>query len=135
MAAGETAALVADATPHLTAALAACGTAVLSKVSDDAADVTLGTGRGLRQRVFGRGKEGEPLPVLLAEVVNAPDDVDAPGALRLSIRRELEADADMLADVRGILAPARTKKHAPVIHSGRDTYYSGRDMIISRSAD
>jgi hypothetical protein len=135
MAAGEIATLVTDATPYLTAALTAYGTAVLSKVRDDAADAAVGVGRRLLQRVFGRRKDGEPMPVLLAGAVSAPDDTDALGALRLAIRRELAADPKMLADVREILASVQTTVHAPVIHSGRDTYYSARDMTINSPAD
>jgi len=135
MAAGEIATLVTDTTPYLSAALAAYGTAVLSKVRDDAADVTVGVGRRLLQRVFGRRNDGDSLPVALAEVVDAPDDADALAALRLAIRRELEADAEMLADVRQILVAGQTTVHSPAIHSGRDTYYSGRDMTINRTPD
>ena len=135
MAAGEVGALVTDATPYLTAALSAYGTAVLSKVRDDAADATIGVGRRLLQRVFGRRQDEEPLPVLLAEVISAPGDTDALGALRLAIRRELEADAKMLADFRQILSSGVTTVHAPTIYSGRDTYYSARDMTIDRPAD
>lgn len=135
MVAAEISTLVTDATPYLTAALTAYGGAVLTKVRDDAAGATVGVGRRLLQRVFGHRKDGEPLPVLVAEVVSAPDDADALGALRLAIRRELEADATMLADVREILASAQTTVHAPTIHSGRDTYYSARDMTINRPAD
>lgn len=135
MAAGEIATLVTDATPYLTAALAAYGGAVLTKVRDDAADATVGVGRRLLQRVFGRKEDGESLPVALAEVISAPGDADALGALRLVIRRELEADAGMLADIREILASGRATVHAPIIHSGRDTYYSGRDMTINRRAE
>lgn len=133
--AGEIATLVTEATPYLTAALTAYGAAVLTKVRDDAADATAGVGRRLLRRVFGHRKDGEPLPVLLAEVVSAPDDPDARGALRLAIRKELEADTKMLADVRQILASAQTTVHAPTIRSGRDTYYSARDMTINRPAD
>jgi hypothetical protein len=135
MASGEVATLATTASPYLTAAITAYGAAVLAKVRDDAADETVGLGRRLLQRVFGRRKDGEPLPALLAEVVDAPDDADAMAALRLQIRRELGADASMLADVREILASAPATVHAPTIHSGRDTYYSAHDMTIHRSAD
>jgi hypothetical protein len=135
MAAGEIAALVTDATPYMTAALTAYGAAVLANIRDDAADATVGVGRRLLQRVFGRRDDSESLPVLLAEVVDVPDDADALGALRLAIRRELEADADMLADFRQILASGQATVHAPTIYSGRDTYYSARDMTINRPAD
>src|SRR5690242_15651011 len=112
MAAGEIATLVTDATPCLTAALTAYGTAVLTKVRDDAADATVGVGRRLLQRVFGSRKEGESPPALLTDVVMAPDDPDALGALRLAIRRALEEDTEMLADVRQILADSQTTIHA-----------------------
>jgi hypothetical protein len=135
MAAGEIATLVTEATPYLTAAVTAYGAAVLTKVRDDAADATVGVGRRLLQRVFGRREDGEPLPVLLAEVVNAPGDIDVLGALRLAVRRELEADRKMLADVREILASAQASVHVPTIYSGRDTYYSARNMTINRPAD
>jgi hypothetical protein len=120
MTTGEIATLVTDATPYLTAALAAYGGAVLTKVRDDAADATVGVGRRLLQRVFGRKETG---------------DDDALGALRLVIRRELETDAEMLAEVREILAAGQATVHAPTIHSGRDTYYSGRDMTINHRAE
>lgn len=135
MVAGEIATLVAEATPYLAAALAAYGTAVLTRVRDEAADATVSVGRRLLQRVFGRRAHGEPLPALLVEVMNAPDDNDALGALRLAIRKELEADPKMLADVRQILAASQATVHAPTIHSGRDTYYSARDMTINRPTD
>jgi hypothetical protein len=135
MAAGEIATLVTDATPYLTAALTAYGTAVLSRVRDDAADATVGAGRRMLQRIFGSREGEESLPVQIMDVVNAPDDTDALGALRLAIRRALEADAEMLADVRQLLASGQTTVHAPTIRSGRDTYYSARDMTIHRPAD
>jgi hypothetical protein len=135
MAAGEITALVTDATPYLSAALSAYGAAVLTKVRDDAADATIGVGRRFLQRVFGRRSSGEPMPAVLAEVIAAPGDADALGALRLAIRRELETDAEMLADVRQILAAGEATVHSPTIRSGRDTYYSARDMTINRPAD
>jgi len=135
MPAGEIAALVTDATPALTAALAAYGTAVLAKVRDDAADATVGVGRRLLQRVFGSRRDGESPPALLTDVIMAPNDPDALGVLRLAIRRALEEDADMLTDVREILAGSQATVHAPVIRSGRDTYYSARDMTINRHDD
>ena len=85
MVAGEIATLVAEATPYLAAALAAYGTAVLTRVRDEAADATVSVGRRLLQRVFGRRAHGEPLPALLVEVMNAPDDNDALGALPLPL--------------------------------------------------
>lgn len=131
----EIATLVAQASPYLTAAVSAYGMKVLEDVRDDAAAGTADLGRRLLQRVFGRKKHGEPLPGPLAQVAAAPDDTDVQGALRLEIRRQLAAHADMLSDVLEILASGAAAAHAPTIRSGRDTYYAERDMTINRPAD
>jgi len=130
--AGEVATLVADATPYVTAAVGAYGGAVLAKVRDDAADATVGVGRRLLQRVFGRRNENEPLPEPLAELVSYPDDADVLAALRVAIRRQLEADAAMLADVRSLLASAPGTTVTQHVRAGRDAYVAGRDMTINR---
>lgn len=131
----EIATLVQDASPYLTAAAAAYGLKVLEDVRDDAAAGTVELGRRLLRRVFGRKEQGEPLPPALVQVVSAPEDADALGALRLEIRQHLAASEDMLSDVRDLLASAPSVTHAPTIRSGRDTYYSGRDMTVNRYAD
>lgn len=92
--------------PYITTALSAYGGTVLAKVQDDAADATVGFGRRLLQRIFGRKPEGEALPPVLARVVAHPDDPDYLGSLRVTIRDALEGDAQMLAEVRAILAQA-----------------------------
>lgn len=130
--AGEVATFVADATPYMTAAVSAYGGAVLAKARDDAADATVGVGRRLLQRVFGHRKEDEPLPEQLAELVSYPDDADVLAALRLAVRRQLEADAAMLADVRALLSAAGGTAVSQNIHAGRDAYVAGRDMTITR---
>jgi hypothetical protein len=133
--AGEVATLVADATPYVTAAVSAYGGAVLAKVRDDAADATVGAGRRLLQRVFGRREENEPLPEPLAELVSYPDDADVLAALRVAIRRQLEADAAMLADVRSLLASAPGTTVTQDVRAGRDAYVAGRDMTVNRRAE
>jgi len=130
--AGEVATLVAEATPYVTAAVGAYGGAVLAKVRDDAADATVGVGRRLLQRVFGRRNENEPLPEPLAELVSYPDDADMLAALRVAIRRQLEADAATLADVRSLLASAPGTTVTQHVRAGRDAYVAGRDMTINR---
>ena len=64
---GEVASLAADVVPYAIAAVSAYGGAVLAKVRDDAAEATVGLGRRVLQRIFGTRKEGEPLPVPLAD--------------------------------------------------------------------
>ena len=133
--AGEAATLVAEATPYVTAAAGAYGGAVLAKVRDDAADATVGLGRRLLQRVFGHHGEDQPLPDPLAELVASPDDADALGALRLAIRRRLEADPAMLDDVRSLLASAPGPIVIQRVRAGRDAYVAGRDMTINRGTE
>ena len=130
--AGEVATLAVEAMPYVTAAVGAYGGAVLAKVRDDAADATVGLGRRLLQRVFGHHGENEPLPEPLAELVSYPDDTDVLASLRLAIRRQLEADAVMLADVRTLLASAPGTTVNQRIRAGRDAYVAGRDMTINR---
>jgi hypothetical protein len=135
MMAGEAAVLVADATPYVTAAIAAYGGAVLAKVRDDAADATVGVGRRLLQRIFGHQAEAEPLPQPLAALAADLGDADALGMLRWTIRQALEADAMMLTEVRSILASAPGVTVRQHVRAGRDAYVAGRDMTISRPAE
>jgi hypothetical protein len=130
----EIAELVTAATPLVTAAVGAYGAAVLSKVRDDAADATVGAGRRVLQRVFGRRRDGDPLPQPLALLAADPGDPDALGAVRLAIRQALLADAAMLDEVKQILAPAPGTPVTQHIHAGRDAYVAGRDMTINRPA-
>jgi hypothetical protein len=130
--AGEIA-LAADVTPYAAAALSAYGAAVLAKAKDDLADATVGAGRRVLQRIFGRQKDGEELPAVLVEVIENPGDEDYLGALRLAIRKALESDGGLQAQVREIIGTA-----APVVtvtqhvNADRDAYVAGRDMTITR---
>jgi hypothetical protein len=133
--AGEIAVLVADATPYVTAAVGAYGGAVLVKVRDDAADATIGIGRRLLQRVFGRQAEDEPLPAPLAALAADPGDADALGMVRWAMRQELEADTAMLEEVRSILASAQGVIAKQNVRAGRDAYVAGRDMTINRPGE
>jgi hypothetical protein len=76
-----------DPLPGQSAAVAAYGGAVLARARDDAADATVGLGRRLLRKVFGRQVEGDPLPAGLEELVADPRDSDALAALRLEIAR------------------------------------------------
>jgi hypothetical protein len=103
---GEAASLAADVVPYAAAAAAAYGGAVLAKVRDDAADATVGLGRRLLQRIFGTREEGEPLPEPVADVAADPADDDALAALRLAVRKALDADQGLYGEVRDMLAQA-----------------------------
>jgi hypothetical protein len=131
--AGEVAVLVADATPFMTAAVGAYGGAVLAKVRDDAADVTVGVGRRLLQRVFGHQAEVEPLPAPLAALAADPTDADAIGMVRSAMRQALESDATMFQEVKAMLASAPEADVRQNVRAGRDAYVAGRDMTINRT--
>lgn len=134
--AGDIATVAAEVTPVATAALTAYGTSVLAKAKDDRADATVGAGRRLLQRIFGRRTEDDDLPVVLAEVIENPDDEDYLAALRLAIRKALQAgDAQLLADVRAIMGEAQPHEAVTqTISAGRDAYVAGRDMTVTRNA-
>jgi hypothetical protein len=132
--AGEIATLVADATPYVTAAVGAYGGAVLAKVRDDAADATVGVGRRLLQRVFGHRTADEPLPAPLAALAADLGDADALGMVRWAIRQALETDAEMLEEVKSMLASAQGTVVKQNVRAGRDAYVAGRDMTINRAS-
>jgi hypothetical protein len=155
---GEVATLVKDVTPSLIAALKSYRGAVLDKVNDDSADATVSLGRRLLQKIFGHKKQGE-LPTVLAEVIDDPDDEDYQGALRAVIRKALENDAQLLAEVREIVKAAGTtvtvgpqtatadhgsiaqnsvaggNVFAPIVSAGRDANVASGDQTIYRTGD
>ncbi len=109
---------------------------MLAKVKDDLADATVGAGRRVLQRIFGRRSEGSEFPVVLAEVIENPGDEDYLSALRLAIRKALQSgDAQLLADVREIINEARPDVTvSQTISARRDAYVAGRDMTSKRNA-
>ena len=125
---GDVASVVAEMSPYISAAMGAYGGAVLAKVRDDAADATVGLGRRLLQKVFGRRGEGEPLPAALEDLAADPGDGDALAAVRLVIRRALAADPGLESEVRAMLAdaPGVTQQ----VHAGRDAYVAGHDQTV-----
>lgn len=101
---GDISAFAAEMVPYMSAAASAYGGAVLATLKDDAADATAGLGRRLLQRVFGTRTSGEKLPEPLADIVTNPQDEDATAALRLAIRKALQASPTLQAELEGILA-------------------------------
>jgi hypothetical protein len=130
MTANEVAALVTDATPYVTAAVGAYGGAVLAKTRDKTADATVDVGVRILQRVFGRKKAADPLPKQLADVVAHPGDAEFLAVLRVAVRKALERDAAMLADVRAIVSATRGGVVTQYVHANRDAYTSAGDMTI-----
>jgi hypothetical protein len=132
---GEIAQLATEMVPYLSTALSAYGGTVLAKVQDDAADATVGFGRRLLQRVFGWRKDGEPLPPVLEKVVANPGDPDYLGALRATIRDALEKDAQMLAEVREILAQAGSAVTAGPQSARADHGGIAQNIVASGNVD
>jgi hypothetical protein len=125
---GDVAAVAAEMTPYISAAVGSYGGAVLAKVRDDAADATVGLGRRLLQKVFGHRGEGESLPGPLADLAADPGDGDALAAVRLAVRKALAADPMLAGEVRSMLAGAPGV--AQQVRAGRDAYTAGRDQVV-----
>ena len=128
--------LAAEVVPFATLAISTYGTAVLAKAWDNVADASIKGGLRLLQRIFGHQKDDEPLPTVVAEVVDYPDDEDMVVQLRLAIRRALQADPALAQEVAAIVQ--ETTPSTPVsqhIVAGRDAYAAGRDMTVNRRPD
>jgi hypothetical protein len=70
------------------------------------------------------------LPGALADLAADPDDAMALNAVTYAIRKALEADEAMLAEVRTMLASAAGKSVTQHIRAGRDAYVAGRDQTV-----
>lgn len=103
---GEIALLASEMTPYISGAVGAYGTAVLVRARDEAADATVGLGRRMLQRIFGTRAEGQELPEPLSDFAADPQDGDALAALRLQIRKALDADPQLADEVRAMLGSA-----------------------------
>ena len=125
---GDIASLAADMTPYMSAAVGAYGGAVLSRVRDEAADATVGLGRRLLLRIFGRRDETEPLPPALAELAADPADGDALAAVRVAVRRMLTDDPALAAEVRAMLADAAQVKQE--VSAQRDAFTAAGNQTI-----
>jgi GrpB-like predicted nucleotidyltransferase (UPF0157 family) len=128
--------LAAEVAPIAVAAIGIYGKAVLAEAWNDVADVTVKAGLRLLQRIFGRRKQDEAFPDVLADVVAHPGDSDVVAQLRLTIRRALAADPELAKEVAALVADAapsvQVSQH---VVSGRDSYVAGRDMNVARRPD
>jgi hypothetical protein len=118
--------------PYVTAAVGAYGGAVLAKARDEAADATVGAGVRVLQRVFGRKEAVAPLPQPLADIVAHPGDEDFLAVLKVAIRKALERDAAMLAEVRAIVSESPGPVVTLHVRAGRDVYTSVGDMTFNQ---
>lgn len=99
----ELEAVLAEALPVMSAAVAAYGAGVLSRVEDAAADATVGLGRRLLHRVWHRSARPEALQHAVAELAEALEDPDALAGLRLQVRKVLAQDPALVAELAEML--------------------------------
>ncbi|MFC6083461.1 hypothetical protein [Sphaerisporangium aureirubrum] len=103
---GDLAALVGEVSPYVTAAVSAYGGAVLARAQDDAAEVTVGWGRRILQRIFGADPAPGETPEAVRDLAADPGNPDLQAVLRVRILKALDADAELAAEVRRMLAEA-----------------------------
>ncbi|HEX6468945.1 MAG TPA: hypothetical protein VF069_07585 [Streptosporangiaceae bacterium] len=100
--------LANEATPYVTAAIGAYGTAVLTKAKDEAADASVTLGRRILRRLLRDRKPAAaaPLESAVAELADDTDNADVREILTIRIKQLLAADDALAADVREMLAEA-----------------------------
>jgi len=118
--------LASEVFPSVMAAVKKLGAAVLSKGEEAAADASVGFGRRVLQRVFGQRAAEETAPLELVDLASVPDDADLQTVLRVKIRKALEADPHLAADVAAMLKEAAGASgavtagdHSPVVSNSR----------------
>jgi hypothetical protein len=101
---GETAPLISETWPYVSAAVGAYGGAVLAKSEDQAANATVRLGRQLLQRIF--GNRADPPPAL-ERLATDPQDRDLQAALRTRLSQLLADDSSLAHEVSQMLAGVR----------------------------
>ncbi|MFI6502992.1 hypothetical protein [Nonomuraea typhae] len=97
----DVASVASEVMPYVSAAVGAYGAAVLAKTQEAAAQSTVGLGTRILQRLFGRGDEASQAAI--GELAEHPEDADYVAALRLVIRKALEAEPALAAEIRAML--------------------------------
>ncbi|MFI9550259.1 hypothetical protein [Nonomuraea endophytica] len=105
----DVAVLASDVMPYVSAAVSAYGGAVLAKTQEAAAQSTVGLGTRILRRLFGGADAGAAGPAAIEELAAHPGDADYVAALRLVIRRALEAGPGLAAEIAAMVpAPSVT---------------------------
>ncbi len=127
---GDVVSLAAEVTPYVSAAVGAYGGAVLARVRDDAAEAAVSLGRRLLVRIFGRRETGEQIPEPLAALAADPGDGEALAAVLIAVRRAFAADPELAAEVRSMLAGARSVSQR--VRAERDAYTGVNQTVINQ---
>jgi ribosomal protein S11 len=96
--------------PYLSAAAATYGSAVLDKVRDEttdaAAEASVGLGRRLLRRLLGQSGSRPRLEEAVQDAAQHPGDEEYAAALKVAVRKVLEADPDLATAVQSDLKQA-----------------------------
>ncbi|MFI6392745.1 hypothetical protein ACIBHY_45695 [Nonomuraea sp. NPDC050547] len=105
----DVAVLAHDVMPYVSAAVSAYGGAVLAKTQEAAAQSTVGLGTRILRRLFGGAEAGAAGREAIEELAAHPGDADYVAALRLAIRRALEAEPGLAGEIAAMVpAPSVT---------------------------
>ncbi|TMQ97835.1 hypothetical protein ETD83_19790 [Actinomadura soli] len=127
-------------TQYVTMAAGAYGGAMLARTQDQAADVTVGLGQRLAQRIFGVRGEGEEVPEPLADVIDDPANGDNQAALRKPIRKALADDTELAAQIRQWIQDAHqagvrvmtSGERSPAVHTNHGIIATGDSNTFTR---
>lgn len=84
-------------------AIGAYGTAALTRDEDDHAAKKVELGRAILQEIYWRDKNVPPLETAVTDFSAGPQDEDAASGLRVQIRKVLESDDVLSAEVEKML--------------------------------
>jgi len=119
----ETVKLLAPALP----ALIAAGGKVVEKVGGAAGDAVVVEAKKIWARLVPHVEKQPALLEAAQEVAARPDDGDAEGALRVQLRKLLEAQPQLVAELTGLL-PQNALQQNTVHNSGAGAVVAGGDM-------
>ncbi|MFH8774213.1 hypothetical protein [Streptomyces sp. NPDC017958] len=94
----------AEITPYVVTAIGAYGSAVLTRAREQAADATVTLGREILQRFTRRNRQRPELESAVRDLAEDPQDPDFQAALRGQLRRILEQDPELIAELGALLA-------------------------------
>ncbi|MFF5293015.1 hypothetical protein [Paractinoplanes globisporus] len=98
--------VVALAAAAVPSAVTAFGSSVLSKATESSADATVRLGGSVLRRVLGRRESAAAVQQAVDELVQAPGDGERVTVLKAELRRALQADPQLAADVEAMLGQA-----------------------------
>lgn len=128
----------AEITPYVVSAIGAYGTAVLTRVREQSADATVTLGWEILQRFTRRNRHREELESAVRAVAEDPEDSDFQAGLRGQLRRILEGDPELAAELGMLLTQSGARitalgeRAVNVGHMTGSTVVTGDDNRISR---